>query len=155
MADSAFFTFFLSPIPMLLLLGLVAVVSYFVGRTSKMRQLQSKVRHLENERNELFVQCNSLREIIDNQELDIQRYASELKICTEQQQTLKADNEALALAKRHNGVAISSNPSDEGKDLMIKLLRNDLEQTRKRFESAQAQLEATEQVLTFMRTKKD
>jgi hypothetical protein len=150
MTDASIPAFLFHPIFVAFLLFIAGCIGYFWGKQSKYKNQQSQIRQLERERNDLFVQCSAFRELIDNQELDIKRYAAELQLFSVMEQEWCTEREILQIAFEKN--ANTPADADEGKDIMIKLLRSDLEQTRRSAEAALAKLKATEQVLDFLRS---
>jgi hypothetical protein len=141
---------------MLICLGagiILSGIGFLFGQNSKKRKLMSQIRHLERERNDLHVQCVSLNEIVDNQELDIRRYAAELQLFVEMQSSWIEERTQLGI--QLDQAKPGANMSLESTQLLNKILKEDLLRSQKTIESLNAKLMATEQILDYMRDRQE
>jgi hypothetical protein len=133
---------------------LVFIAGWLFGMQYKMRTLSSQLRHTELERNHLHVQCMTLREAIDNQELDIKRYAAELQLYLTMQKQWIAEREQLHITlQQTQPVAAKSVPTptiNEGEELMIKILKGEIQQLKVEKEGLVARHDTQEQVMAFL-----
>lgn len=137
----------------LLISGIALIVGYMIGRNRKAKTLQSALRHTENHRNELHVQCITLREMIDNQELDIQRYVQELQLCMEREKNLISEKTNMELAASQRLAEAYAPKSIPVPAQVAIILQEELHQVQREKEVLAAKLASTEEVMRFLMAK--
>ncbi len=129
-------------------------LGYFFGYRLRQRRLQSALRHAQHELNELHVQYMNLSEVVNNQELEIKRYAAELQLFAEMQRIWLEEKTQLQIALDQAGhvkpAAQTDHLSHESYLLMVNLWKKEIAQLDRAIEAKTAENESIKKVMQFL-----